>query len=274
MKIVSNFAEINDKNNVDLVYTIDEGNRFRLNKISLNVDSVFNKDLFFPLEKEFKKYVGEYYSPFKIKKLLDKIDELIDNNSLQFVEHNVEEIIDEKNINIIFNLYEGKKVLIERINIVGNNITNEDVIRGELIIDEGDPFTKLGMDKSVAEIKARNIFKDVKYEVVDGSEKNLKVIDIFVEEKPTGEISAGAGIGTNGGSFAFNIKESNWLGKGQVLNFEFEVDSESVSGALIFSDPNYNFLGNSINYSISNEKNDKPDQGYENTVTSLGVGTS
>ena len=98
------------------------------------------------------------------------------------------------------------------------------------------------MDKSVAEIKARNIFKDVKYEVVDGSEKNLKVIDIFVEEKPTGEISAGAGIGTNGGSFAFNIKESNWLGKGQVLNFEFEVDSESVSGALIFSDPNYNFL--------------------------------
>ena len=224
VKIVSNFAEINDKNNIDLVYTIDEGNRFRLNKISLNVDSVFNKDLFFPLEKEFKKYVGEYYSPFKIKKLLDKIDELIDNNSLQFVEHNVEEIIEEKNINIIFNLYEGKKVLIERINIVGNNITNEDVIRGELIIDEGDPFTKLGMDKSVAEIKARNIFKDVKYEVVDGSEKNLKVIDIFVEEKPTGEISAGAGIGTNGGSFAFNIKESNWLGKGQVLNFEFEVE--------------------------------------------------
>lgn len=274
VKIVSNFAEINDKNNVDLVYTIDEGNRFRLNKISLNVDSIFNKDLFFPLEKEFNKYVGEYYSPFKIKKLLDKIDELIDNNSLQFVEHNVEEIIDEKNINIIFNLYEGEKVLIERINIVGNNITNEDVIRGELIIDEGDPYTKLGMDKSVAEIKARNIFKDVKYKVIDGSEKNLKIIDILVEEKPTGEISAGAGIGTNGGSFAFNIKESNWLGKGQVLNFEFEVDAESVSGALIFSDPNYNFLGNSINYSISNEKNDKPDQGYENTVTSIGVGTS
>ena len=274
VKIVSNFAEINDKNNVDLVYTIDEGNRFRLNKISLNVDSIFNKDLFFPLEKEFNKYVGEYYSPFKIKKLLDKIDELIDNNSLQFVEHNVEEIIDDKNINIIFNLYEGEKVLIERINIVGNNITNEDVIRGELIIDEGDPYTKLGMDKSVAEIKARNIFKDVKYKVVDGSEKNLKIIDILVEEKPTGEISAGAGIGTNGGSFAFNIKESNWLGKGQVLNFEFEVDAESVSGALIFSDPNYNFLGNSINYSISNEKNDKPDQGYENTVTSIGVGTS
>ena len=274
VKITSNSAEINNDKNVNLIYSIDEGNRYRINKISLNVDKVFDNDLFFPLEKEFKKYIGEYYSPFKVKKLLDQLDELIENNSLQFVEHNVEELIETNNINIIFNLYEGEKILVERINIVGNNITNEDVIRSELILDEGDPFTKLGLDKSIAEIRERNIFKDVVYKVKDGSKKNLKIIDIEVEEKPTGEVTAGAGIGTNGGSFAFNIKESNWLGKGQALNFEFEVDAESVAGAFIFSDPNYDFLGNSINYSIANEKNDKPDQGYENTITSLGVGTS
>ena len=52
--------------------------------------------------------------------------------------------------------------MVERINIIGNTITNEDVIRGELILDEGDPFTKLNLEKSIAEIKARNIFKDVK----------------------------------------------------------------------------------------------------------------
>ena len=63
--------------------------------------------------------------------------------------------------------------------------TNEDVIRGELIVDEGDPFTKLGLEKSIAEIKQRNIFKDVNYKVINGSEKNLKIIDIEVEEKPT-----------------------------------------------------------------------------------------
>ncbi|MDA8618528.1 BamA/TamA family outer membrane protein, partial [Candidatus Pelagibacter bacterium] len=136
------------------------------------------------------------------------------------------------------------------------------------------PFTKLGLEKSVAEIKARGIFKDVKYSVKNGSEDNLKVIDIQVEEKPTGEISAGAGIGTNGGSFAVNVRESNWLGKGQSLTFELEVDAESLGGAIIFSDPNYDFLGNAISYSISSENNDKPDQGYENTITSLGIGTS
>ena len=274
VKVISNSAEINNKKNIDLIYTIEEGNRYRINKISLNVDTVFDKDLFFPLEKEFKEYIGEYYSPFKVKKLLEELDQLIDNNSLQFVEHNVEEILDEKNINIVLNLFEGKKVLIERINIVGNNITNEDVIRGELVIDEGDPFTKLGLEKSIAEIKARNIFKEVKYNVSEGSKKNLKLIEIQVEEQPTGEISAGAGIGTDGGSFAFNIKESNWLGKGQTLSFEADIDSESLKGALIFSDPNYDFLGNSLNYYISNESNDKPDQGYENTITSLGIGTS
>ena len=67
-----------------------------------------------------------------------------------------------------------KKILVERINITGNNITNEDVIRGELIIDEGDPFTKLNLDKSISQIKDRRIFKSVKYEILDGSQSDLK----------------------------------------------------------------------------------------------------
>ena len=65
---------------------------------------------------------------------------------------------------------------------------------------------QIEFDKSVAEIKRRNIFKSVKTLVKNGSENNLKVIDVTVEEQPTGEISAGAGIGT-GGSFAFDIKK-------------------------------------------------------------------
>ena len=91
-------------------------------------------------------------------KLLEELDELIDNNNLQFVEHNVQEIIEGDAINIILNIFEGEKTLVERINITGNNITNEDVIRGELILDEGDPFTKLNLEKSISEIKDRNIF--------------------------------------------------------------------------------------------------------------------
>ena len=58
------------------------------------------------------------------------------------------------------------------------------------MLDEGDPFSKLGLDKSISELKSRNLFKTVKYNLSNGSKQNLKIIDIIVEEKPTGEISA------------------------------------------------------------------------------------
>ncbi len=274
IKVSSNIAQLNQKGNADLIYTIEEGTRYTINKISTKIDKVFDKNLFFPLNKTFENYVGDYYSPFKIKEILEEIDLLIENNNLQFVEHNVEEIVEKDSINIIFNIYEGEKNLVERINITGNNITSEDVIRGELILDEGDPFVKLNLEKSIAEIKQRRIFKDVKYEVIDGSKNNLKVINIKVEEQPTGEISAGAGIGTSGGALAFNISENNWLGEGKSVSFSIELDEESIKGSLDFSNPNYDFLGNSLKYSVSSESNDKPDLGYENSIVSASIGTS
>ena len=274
VKVNSNIAQLNSEGDAELKFSIEEGERYTINKISTNVDQVYDKKLFLPLNKVFKKYTGDYYSPFKIKKILEELDELIETNNLQFAEHNVQEITSTNSINIILNIFEGEKNLVERINITGNNVTNEDVIRGELILDEGDPFTKLNLDKSISELKARNLFKDVTYIVSEGSQKNLKLIDINVEEKPTGEISAGAGIGTNGGSFAINVKENNWLGQGKSVSFDIEVDSESLGGTISYSDPNYDFLGNSIYYSVSSETNDKPDQGYENSVTSASIGTS
>ncbi len=272
-EVSSNLAELNQTGNVDLIYSIKEGKRYTINKISTNVDPVFDKNLFFALNESYQKIIGEYYSPFTVKRLLEEIDELIEFNNLQFVEHNVEETIEGNSINIVFNIFEGKKTLIERINIKGNSITNEDVIRGELILDEGDPFTKLNLEKSISKIKSRNIFKNVNYKILQGTKKDLNIIEIEVEEKPTGEISAGAGIGTNGGSFLINVTENNYLGEGKSVGFDLELDAETLSGTLNYTDPNYDFLGNSINYFVSSEKNDKSDQGYENTVTSAGIGT-
>ncbi len=273
-KVNSKLANIDKDGYANLVYTIEEGKRYTFKKISTNVDEVFDKKTFFPLNNIFEKYAGDYYSPFKIKKILEKLDKIIARNNLQFVEHNVEEIIEGNTISVILNVYESEKKLVERINILGNNVTNEDVIRSELILDEGDPFSQLNLDKSIANIKSRKIFRTVKYDVTDGSKSNLKIIDISVTEQPTGEISAGAGIGTTGGSFAIGIKESNWLGTGKSVAFDLEVDDETFTGALSYVDPNYDFLGNSLNYFISSQTNDKPDQGYENSITSAGISTS
>ncbi len=272
--INSNSAEINDRDNIDLIYSIDAGTRYTIDKITTNVDPVFNNELFFPLKKSYEKLIGRYYSPFEIKDILEDIDEIVDKNNLQFVEHNVEEEVLENTISIKFNIYEGKRELVERINIKGNNITNESVIRAELLLDEGDPFTTLNLNKSISKLKARRIFRSVTPEVLEGSRKNLKLININVEEMPTGEISAGAGIGTNGGSFEASVSENNWLGEGKKLDFNISTDSESLSGTINYTDPNYNFLGNSLNYFVSSTQNDKPDQGYENTLFSAGINTS
>ena len=274
VQVTSSSAQVLDTQNIEISYSIDAGKRYVIQKIITNVDDVFDKKLFFPLEKTYNKYIGDYYSPFKVKKILDSIDNLIEKNNLQFVEHKVQEIIEDDKIVLSFNIIEGEKVIVERINIIGNNITNEDVIRSELIVDEGDPLTNISLDKSVAKIKARNIFSSVKSEIKNGSKNNLKIINILVEEKPTGEISAGAGVGTNGGSFGINITENNWLGEGKIVNFELEVSEESLKGEILFQNPNYDLLGNSLNYKLANVTNDKPDQGYENALTSAGISTS
>ena len=273
VKINSNSAEILKSGDVNLVYSIDAGTRYIIKKINTNLDPTFDNKLFIELNKQYGKFIGEYYSPFKVQKLLESIDELIEKNNLQFVEHNVKEIVDEDSIIIEFNIFEGEKVLVERINIIGNNITNESVIRGELLLDEGDPYTKIKLDKSVSKIKARNIFKNVTSKISSGKDGNLKIIDITVDEKPTGEISAGAGIGTNGGSFGIAISENNWLGEGKKVQFEIETDEETLSADILYTDPNYNFLGNQISYNLFSRSNDKPDQGFENTLVGAGIRT-
>ncbi len=274
VKINSNTAELVDSGNVELIYTINAGERYIFKKISTNVDTTFDKKLFFDLNEEYKKVIGTFYSPFKIKKLLDSIDDIIEKNNLQFVEHNVEEILGEGTIEIKFNIFEGQKVLVERINILGNNITNESVVRGELLVDEGDPFTNLRLDKSIAKIKSRNIFNTVESKIKTGSSPDLRIVDINVEEKPTGEISAGLGVGTNGGSLAFTVKENNWLGEGKNITFDIDINEESLRGTMSYVDPNYNFMGNTLGYSFSSTSNDKPNQGYENTLVNASVFTN
>ena len=273
VQVLSSNAEIGRENATKLTYTVNAGTRYRINKISTNVSEVLDKKTFLELQNTFTKTVGKYYSPFKVKKILDELDLVIADNDLQFIEHSVNEIIEGDTIEIKINIFEGKKLLVERIDITGNIVTDESVVRAELLLDEGDPFSNLRLNQSIAKLKARNIFGEIKNEVVEGSQKDQKIIKIKVEEKPTGEISAGAGIGTGGGSFAFSVAENNWLGKGINVSTSLSVGAETFTGLLRVSDPNYNFSGNSLNYYIENSSNDKPDSGFKNNIISTGIGT-
>ena len=273
VKILSNSAVINEEG-AELIYNISAGKRYRVNKISTNINDALDKKVFLALDNEFEKVVGDFYSPFKIKSLLDELDRLINFNDLQFIEHSVNEIISKEGIEIIINIFEGKKDLVERINIYGNNITNEEVIRSILLLDEGDPFNNLKLDQSIAKLKARDIFASVKKVVKPGSEPELKIVDITIEEKPTGEISAGAGVGSDGGTVQVGVKENNWLGTGVNLSSFIEVTDTSVKGNIEYQNPNFNNSGNSLNFNAGVVTNDQMSvSGYKSDTISFGTST-
>ncbi len=274
VKVLSEIVELKENFQAEITFNINAGTRYRISKISTKVDPVLDKKLFLPLNKIYKDTIGGYYSPFTVKKLLDELDLIISNEDLQFIEHNVNEIIKENTIELVINVVEGKKIIVEKIDILGNTVTNETVIRSGLLLDEGDPYSKVKVDKSISQIRGKRIFASVKETTTEGSIPNSKRIKIVVEEMPTGEISAGAGIGTDGGSFAFNIKENNWLGKGVTLSAAAEVSEESLRGSLSFTDPDYNYTGSELSYFLKNIKNDKPESGYENSVFGAGIGLS
>ena len=274
VKVLSEIVELKEDFQSEITYNINAGTRYKISKISTNVDPVLDKKLFLPLNRIYKKTIGNYYSPFTVKKLLDELDFIINNEDLQFIEHNVNEILKDDTIELIINVIEGQKVIVEKIDIVGNSVTNESVIRSGLLLDEGDPYSKVKVDKSLAQIRSKRIFASVKETTIQGSMPNSKKIEISVEEMPTGEISAGAGIGTNGGSFAFNIKENNWLGKGVTVSANADFSADSVSGSLSLTDPDYNFTGKELSYYLKSVQNDKKDSGYENDVIGAGVSLS
>ena len=113
VQVLSTSAEITNENNIELTFSINSGKRYRFKRFSTDIDPVFNASIFEDLKPIFEKYAGEYYSPFKIKKILENVDEIIDNNQLQFVQHTVKESPGGDGIDVQFRIFEGKKIQIE-----------------------------------------------------------------------------------------------------------------------------------------------------------------
>ena len=258
-----------------LTYNINSGQRYKFKKISAVVSESLDQSAFNSLQKEFSKMVGNYYSQKKLKNVLDKIDKLSEQRELQFINHNVVETLDGETVEVKINIFEGEKIIIERINIVGNSITNDSVIRSALIVDEGDPFSVLLVNKSINNIKSRNIFGKVEQKTLPGSNPDLKILEISVEEKATGEIMAGAGVGTSGTSFSFTVRESNWLGRGVSVASSLNLSTNKVSGNLIVNNPNYKLSGNALFTALDVSSTDKSStSGFKSSRSGFEVGTS
>ncbi len=275
VKIESNTINYSDNQNFQLSFNINSGNKYFFNDFKINLPEDYDPKYFDEILKNLKKSKGSFYSFKVIEKTLKEIEKIALNKSYEFVDATIDEVIKENDkLDIIVNLSESKKIYVEKINIYGNNITIEDVLRNQLVVDEGDGLNNILLKKSINNIRGLNIFKKVNYEVVDGSSPAQKVINLSVEEKPTGEISLGAGVGTTGASTAFGLRENNFLGKGITLNSNFSLSTETVRGQFSVTNPNFNNTDKSVSFSMESSETDKlKDYGYNNKKHGFSIGT-
>ena len=274
--VKSSSAKVTDKNNFVLTFNIDSGKKYFFNDINLEVSDDYKKENFINFFEVFEDLKGRPYSLNSIKKIINEIDKAALQKEFIFINANYQEkIVDNDKINIKIYFDESEKFFVEKINIFGNFITEEKVIRNSLIVDEGDPYNEILFNKSINDIKSKQIFKSVKSKVENSTtQENSKVIDITIEEKATGEIFAGAGTGTSGSIVSAGIKEKNYLGKGITLDTVLTLSDDEVKGKFSVINPNFKNTDRSINTTIESTTSDfMTSSGYKTTRTGLKVGT-
>ena len=275
VSIDSTNASFQDNKKFKLIYKINSGEQYIINNTKLILPIDYDPINFQKLELKLSELNNELYSFSQISKVVEEIDKISLSREYDFINAEViEKKIADNKIDIEFIIKETDKFYVERINIFGNNITQENVIRNSLEIDEGDPFNELLNAKSLNNLRSLNIFKEVKSNITDGEKINTKVINLEVTEKPTGEITLGAGVGSEGGSFGFGVTENNFLGKGVKLGTSLRVSEDTIRGNFSVTNPNFNYSNKMLITNVESTTIDKlEDNGYETTKTGFSFGT-
>ncbi len=274
VQINSSFGKFVDGNDFELIYNIDAKEKIFFNELSISAPKDFDPNNFNKLNKLFNKIKGEHYSLNIVEEILDEINLVTLNEEYQSINATVNETIDNNKIDLEFIIEETEKMIVERINIFGNDVTRESVIRNNFELDEGDPFNEILLKRTENNLKSLNFFKNVNVETIDGDEINSKVINISIQEKPTGEIYAGAGVGTNGGTVSFGVRENNYLGKGVQVESNVSITSETIKGNLNIFNPNFNNSDKSIFIDLEALEIDRTStSGYKTNKTGISTGT-
>ena len=272
--INSSFANYLGNDEFEIIYNISSGKKFYFNEFYLNLPIDYERANFQQLDKIFKELKGENYSLNSIDKILKEIDKIVLNEQFEFLKSTVKEDLQDNLINLTFDIGVSEKFYVEKINILGNNITREEVIRNNLLVDEGDAFNELLQARTLNNLKALNFFSNVKTEILDNPNENKKIINITVEEKPTGEIMAGAGVSTTGGTVALGVSENNFLGRGIEFASDISVSAESLKGLISLNNPNYKGSNRSLNASLESTVTDRlKNFGYKSNKTGISIGS-
>jgi len=239
-RVVSVVAELTpSRDDFFVTFTIDEGDRYRLGKVDLDVALPALKAEV--LQGSVQTKSGEWYSANKIEDSVQKITDQAGTMGYAFVEvrPRIERDREKKLINITYDVQEGPRVFVERIEITGNVRTLDKVIRREFRLVEGDAFNVAKMRRSRSRIQDLGFFEKVEVNNVPSDEQpDRTVVKVEVQEKSTGELSFGIGWSTfSGAMFEVGIRERNLLGRGQDIKATAQVGQRQVQFDFSFTEP-------------------------------------
>ena len=275
-QIESAFASADKSNNFSLTFSINAGKKYKFGEIEIKKNSPLYKE---PDILEIKNIgdkllKNQTYSTKLTTKLNKEIENYLVSKRYDNFEISIQEL--KKNdeiVNILLQLNDQQKILINKVNVQGNLITEDKVIRDNLLISEGDYLNLSKVKKSIDNVKSKQFFSKVDYKIEDSDKKNYKDFNLFVKEQPTGSLTAGIGYGTNGGIFEASINEKNFLGQGINFNFTGQLSTEKISGEVAYVDPNFRNSNKELATYIYSEADDYSNSGYQNKRVGSKIAT-
>ena len=228
----------NDWKNFNITYTIFEGNMTLISEVKFD-NQISSLDLS-AINNLVNIQSGDLYIGSKIEKTRKSIEKRINDLGFPFAKVSSKKINIKEgdNVELVFQIFNGPSLYVERIDIKGNNQTLDKVIRREFSISEGDAFNPTLLRKTEEKLRALGFFKNLSVAVLEGSSPNKALVSIEVEEAPTGSLNFGAGYSTDTElSGTVSLSERNFLGKGQRLLFEVLASESNKSVKFGFTEP-------------------------------------
>ena len=274
-EIVSvNSSLVDNRKDFIVNFTIFEGKRYKITNVKFNssirnLSSIKIKDLA-DVDK------GDWFSSKELDDAIKKITDETSKMGYAFVDISprIKKIGDNK-VEVTFEIQEGTKIFIDRINISGNVKTNDDVIRRELTFVEGDAYNSSKIKESERHIRGTGLFDNIEIKIDEMVGTNKTEVDVGVTERSTGQFTVGAGFSSLDGAIgSIGIKESNLFGEAKELSLNLGLSTRKSEIDLSFTDPYFLNKDLAAGIDIFNiRRNQKTYSGYKHNIIGFKLRT-
>lgn len=238
VQVLSGVTELSrERDGAYVTFTIREGQQYRVGAVTV-ASQIAGIDAT-PYQAALTDRTGNLFTPTILETMIQQVERVGYEAGQRFVRAEPQLTRNERDgtIDVVFNLIRGERVFIERIDIQGNATTQDNVIRRQFHVAEGDPLNPRELREAAARIRATGYFSDVQVTPVQGSGPEQAVVDVRVDETTTGSLGFGLSYGTGGFGGNVSYSESNFMGRGQSVSLTFSTVSDAQSLALSFVEP-------------------------------------